>query len=74
MDSDEKEQCKKELQTWLVKWTGGCAIQADGWPCGTCTISLLQELGLKEVGQHNYPPDVSNEVWRAILQIREEPK
>ena len=68
-------QAKQELRAWMVKWTGGCNVQAAGWPCGTCTIALLNEMGLTtdhpDYRTHNKPVDRANEVWRAILQIRE---
>ena len=63
---------KEELKNWLVKNTG-CDVQ-NGWPCGTCTVYLLQKLGLRsskdDYHQHNKPVDRINEVWRAVLQIR----
>ena len=43
----------------------------EGWPCGTCTIHLLEELGVHNDLHHNEPVDRVNEVWRAIMQIRE---
>lgn len=69
---------KEELREWLVKHTG-CDIQEGrgiaGWPCGTCTVGLLKYIGLdsstSEYNEHNDPTDRCNEVWRAILQIRE---
>jgi hypothetical protein len=73
MNKKEKEQCVEELRQWLVKYTG-CDIQHTGWPCGTCCLNLLAELGVVEDKQHNKPIDRSNEVWRGILQIRENQK
>lgn len=68
------EQSKEDLRKWLVKSTAGCNIQG-GWPCGTCTIDLLTRLGLDphepEYSKRNEFPDRANEVWRAILQIRD---
>ena len=68
------KQAKEELRQWLVKYTAGCDLQ-DGWPCGTCFIALLDRLGLdekqEEYHEHNEKIDRANEVWRAILQIRE---
>jgi len=79
-------QCREEFRRWLVRWTK-CAIQGGvnangvydhdggGWPCGTCTMALLNMLGLGKdivaLEEHNKPADRFNEVWRAILQIRE---
>ena len=62
----------------LVRGTNGCDIQggADGsaWPCGTCICSLLGALmppDAPEYSLHNEPIDRVNEVWRAILQMRD---
>ena len=67
-----------DLRTALIKATSGCTIQqtADGagWPCGTCVCSLLGTLlphNASEYSQHNDPLDRVNEVWRAILQMRD---
>lgn len=77
MAKDEKKKidvkkAKEELRDWLVKYTF-CDVQ-NGWPCGTCVVYLLEQLGLKlssdEYYEHNKPVDRINEVWRAILQIR----
>lgn len=69
------KRAKEELREWAVKNTAGCSIQADGWPCGTCFIHLLGGLGLdannNRYHEHNDPVDRANEVWRAVLQIRE---
>ncbi len=66
------------LRRNLIDATGGCALQeaTDGarWPCGTCTCALLAMLLSKdapEYHEHNTPPDRINEVWRAILQLRD---
>jgi hypothetical protein len=68
-----RTDAKRDLQKFLVKHTGGCTVQ-NGWPCGTCAIALFEDLGLnpkaKEYKEHNKPVDRTNEVWRAILQIR----
>jgi len=68
------KEARESLKKWAVKYTAGCNIQS-GWPCGTCFLDLLKELGLdcesKEYDEHNEPVDRANEVWRAILQIRE---
>jgi len=68
------KQAREDLRKYLVEYTG-CEIQ-DGWPCGTCIMALLNGLGLDdtkpEYKEHNKPIDRHNEVWRAILQIREE--
>ena len=66
------------IRVALIDATNGCAIQdsADGtsWPCGTCVCSLLASVldeSAPEYAEHNDPPDRINEVWRAILQIRD---
>lgn len=76
-------KAKEELRKWLVKYTmceaqGGVVdgeLQDYGWPCGTCFMGLLDMLGLdskkKEYCDHNRDFDRANEVWRALLQIRE---
>lgn len=68
-------KAREELRKWLVKWTS-CNIQ-DGYPCGTCFMNLVNKIGLdetkKEYHEHNKGINRTrhNEVWRAILQIRE---
>lgn len=70
---DTIESAREGLRRWLVKYTE-CTLQ-EGWPCGTCACALLADLGLEascdEYTKHNEPVDRVNEVWRAILQIRE---
>lgn len=70
----EMQQAREKLRQWLVKYTNGCDVQS-GWPCGTCAIDLLKDLGLDsnkpEYNEHNDEIDRCNEVWRAILQIRD---
>jgi hypothetical protein len=68
----------EDLRLALIKGTFGCALQegADGreWPCGTCICALLGRVmphAAPEYSQHNKPVDRVNEVWRAILQIRD---
>ncbi len=67
------EKARKGLQKYLVKETD-CEVQ-DGWPCGTCFMGLLNRLGLDDTHPdykvHNDDHERHNEVWRAILQIRE---
>jgi hypothetical protein len=70
---------REEFRQWLVKYTS-CDIQdakgsEGGWPCGTCVMNLLDSIGLdsskEEYQEHNEELDRHNEVWRAILQIRD---
>jgi len=68
----------EDLRLALIKGAGGCAIQegANGksWPCGTCVCALLGSVmphAAPEYSRHNEPVDRVNEVWRAILQIRD---
>lgn len=70
-------EAREELRKWLVDYTG-CDIQegeGGGWPCGTCACDLLGSIGLTpsngQYAEHNKPVDRINEVWRAILQIRD---
>lgn len=67
-------EAREALRKFLVKYTD-CDIQHTGYPCGTCFMALLDRLGLDatkpEYKEHNTPRDRHNEVWRAILQIRE---
>ena len=78
MTKEERIKARESLRRWVVKYTG-CKIQEGrdrkGWPCGTCFCSLLGEIGLnnnkEEYKEHNEVVDRVNEVWRAILQIRD---
>jgi hypothetical protein len=65
------------LRTALIGATS-CAIQESAggneWPCGTCVCELLGVLlppSAPEYAEHNEPVDRVNEVWRAILQMRD---
>lgn len=69
---------REALRQCLIDATGGCALQqaTDGslWPCGTCTCAFLAMLlskNVPEYHEHNSPTDRINEVWRAILQLRD---
>lgn len=66
-------EARTELKEWLIKNTAGCTLH-DGWPCGTCTCHLFAQLGLNhdtpEYSEHNEPLDRINEIWRAIIEIR----
>ena len=77
MENIDYKQAREDLRIWLIKYTN-CAIQESNsgdYPCGTCVIYLLKQIGLnssnKEYKRHNKPIDRANEVWRAILQIRD---
>lgn len=72
-------KAKRALAEFLVEHTG-CDIQegADGldYPCGTCVMDLLDRLGLDDSKPEYYERNKEsgnrhNEVWRAILQIRD---
>lgn len=73
------KEAREAFRMFLIAGTHGCVIQEGagelGWPCGTCTIAFLEKLGLDpkdpQYSQHNKKVDRMNEVWRAILQIRE---
>ena len=77
------EEAREALRRWAIKASGGCMLQEgrDGkeWPCGTCFCSIMGQLldepcggpESEEYHKHNEPVDRINEVWRAILQIRD---
>lgn len=72
-----KKEAREELRKWLIKWTK-CDLQTSksgNYPCGTCVMHLLDSIGLdskkKEYKENNNNNDRHNEVWRAILQIRD---
>ena len=73
---ERNTEAREQLRMWAVKYTEGCDIQ-DRWPCGTCFMDLLNRIGLDdtkpEYKERNKEHDCTrhNEVWRAILQIRE---
>jgi len=69
MNKKEVSDCREELRQWAVKWTK-CSIQ-EGWPCGTCLLYIFGQLGVSEDKKHNKPINRVNEVWRAMIQIRE---
>lgn len=71
-------EIRENFRQFLVSATNcGVQVGADNreWPCGTCVFGLLNELGLDcasaEYQERNSEHDRHNEVWRAILQIRE---
>jgi hypothetical protein len=81
MTTDIQRQFVEDLRIALVLGTNGCMLQqgADGraWPCGTCVCHLLagvMDQEAPEYAAHNEPVDRINEVWRAILQIRDPAK
>lgn len=76
MTNKEKREA---LRKTIVELCGGCNIQdgkdGEGWPCGTCFMYLLTSIGLDSeavaYAEKNDEHDRHNEVWRAILQIRD---
>jgi hypothetical protein len=73
-----KKQFLDDFRALLVDYSGGCAIQEakDGslWPCGTCVCALFGSVldeHAAEYAEHNEPVDRINEIWRAILQMRD---
>jgi len=74
-----KIEAREELRQWAVKYTS-CDIQrGEGdkkdYPCGTCFCNLLENLiDIKspQYNEHNEPVDRINEVWRFLLQLRDE--
>ena len=78
ISSYRQREFVEDLRLALINGTNGCGLQngADGkiWPCGTCICALLESLmpiTAAEYSRHNEPVDRVNEVWRAILQIRD---
>jgi len=66
---------REATRRWAVLISGDCEIQEGAnnslWPCGTCFIHALTMLGVDESTGRNDSPNRHNEVWRAILEIRE---
>lgn len=78
---------REEFRRFLVRSTNcalqeverkhgkGGRVVREGWPCGTCTFWLFRRMGLnpsaKFYHEHNKKCDRGNEVWRAVLQIRD---
>jgi len=78
ISSNRQREFVEDFRLALINGTNGCGLQngADGkvWPCGTCICALLDSLmpiTAPEYSRHNEPIDRVNEVWRAILQIRD---
>lgn len=74
----KKEDAREEIRKTLV-YLSGCELQegADGksWPCGTCLLAILGDLvdeKAAEYHEHNSQIDRLNEVWRFVLQLRDE--
>jgi hypothetical protein len=74
----DKKSFLNDFRELLVTHCGGCAIQEakDGteWPCGTCVTALfgsVLDVNSKEYDEHNEDVDRVNEIWRAILQMRD---
>ena len=53
---------KLELKRRLKKETGGCVIQHDGWPCGTCFGTVLNK--------YNAPENLHSDIWQSLLVYR----
>ena len=78
MEKVQIKEAKRAFCRFLVEHSG-CSTQdgKDGmsYPCGTCVIALFDAMGLKQKDaqyeDHNEELDRANEVWRAILQIRD---
>lgn len=70
------KKAREELRQWTIKYSCNIQTSKSGlWPCGTCFIHLLNQIGLRagkeEYNDKNEDHDRHNEVWRAILQIRD---
>lgn len=66
MDEGDSARYKETLRRFLKKWSvmisGGCDIQHDGWPCGTCYLDAIESLGL--------PKHLKQPMWDLVLAIR----
>ena len=52
---------REELRENLTFMVGGCDIQHDGWPCGSCFCCNLSDLDLQhDIGKY----------WEAVLDFR----
>jgi len=47
---------KEKFQDALINACNGCAIQSNGWPCGTCFFSISDNLKTKH--------------WQSVLYFR----
>ena len=79
MTKIEKEKLRQSIRNLAVKISSGCKVQEgkDGrsYPCGTCFCAGLGNLvneKREEYKEHNDKPDRINEVWRFLLQLRDE--
>ena len=79
MTVEEKIKYRKTMRNWAVKISGGCTVQQgdDGqtYPCGSCFCAGLGQLideKKADYKEHNEPVDRINEVWRFLLQLRDE--
>jgi len=79
MNKKIKEELREQFRLWAIEVAGGCDIQEGtnkkSYPCGTCFnagIGMLINEKAKDYQRHNEPVDRINEVWRFILQLRDE--
>ena len=79
MDKKTQEKLREQFRLWSIRVAGGCNVQAGingkSWPCGSCFnygLGLLIDEGAKNFRKHNEPVNRINEVWRFVLQIRDE--
>lgn len=79
MNKNLKENLREDFRKLAIKIAGGCKIQegenGKPYPCGTCFCSGIGDLindKAKEYNKHNEPADRINEVWRFLLQLRDE--
>ena len=78
-EKKDKINLQEYINHLAVDISAGCNIQEGkdgrGWPCGTCFCAGLAELidtKSKEYKEHNDKVDRINEVWRFILQLRDQ--
>jgi hypothetical protein len=79
MTKEEKTLLREKFRLWSIEVAGGCSLQegedGEAYPCGTCFNAGLGELITEyneEYNGHNDEPDRINEVWRFLLQLRDE--
>jgi len=76
----DKNKIREKIRELAIEISGGCVLQegeGDGkpYPCGTCFCAGLGQLIDEEseaYKDHNQEVDRINEVWRFLLQLRDE--
>lgn len=55
---------REELRQLVVRATGGCEIQHDGWPCNSCFHAIPNAIPELELERHIH------DYWLAVLAYR----